>query len=50
MALDPQIQKHSRPLLLHPGLHKRNIFVSEDDPTVITAIIDWQGASVEPAF
>ncbi|KAL3447722.1 hypothetical protein BJX65DRAFT_295555 [Aspergillus insuetus] len=50
MALDPQIQKHSRPLLLHPDLHKRNIFVSEDDPTVITPIIDWQGASVEPAF
>jgi hypothetical protein len=50
MALDPQIQKYSKPLLFHPDLHKRNIFVSEDDPTVITSIIDWQGASVEPAF
>ncbi|KAL3483761.1 hypothetical protein BJX62DRAFT_219625 [Aspergillus germanicus] len=37
-------------MLLHSDLHKRNIFVSEDDPTVITAIIDWQGARVEPAF
>ncbi|GLA92942.1 hypothetical protein AtubIFM57143_009921 [Aspergillus tubingensis] len=31
-------------------LHKRNIFVSEDDPSEITAIIDWQAASIEPAF
>ncbi|KAL2785160.1 kinase-like domain-containing protein [Aspergillus keveii] len=42
MALDPQIQKYRKPLLFHPDLHKRNIFVSEDDPTVIAAIIDWQ--------
>ncbi|GLA81919.1 hypothetical protein AtubIFM56815_006098 [Aspergillus tubingensis] len=31
-------------------LHKRNIFVLEDDPSEITAIIDWQAASIEPAF
>jgi hypothetical protein len=28
----------------------RNIFVSEDDPSLITGIIDWQAASIEPAF
>ncbi|PYH73311.1 uncharacterized protein BO88DRAFT_440608 [Aspergillus vadensis CBS 113365] len=28
----------------------RNIFVSEGDPSELTAIIDWQAASVEPAF
>lgn len=27
-----------------------NIFVSDDDPTIITGIIDWQSASIEPAF
>lgn len=25
-------------------------FVSEDDPTIITAMIDWQSSSIEPAF
>lgn len=35
---------------MHPDLHKRNIFVSDDDPAVITGIIDWQSSSIEPAF
>ena len=38
------------PILLHPDFHKRNIFVSETDPTIITGVIDWQSASVQPAF
>lgn len=38
------------PALLHPDFHKRNIYVSADDPTVITGLIDWQSASIEPAF
>jgi hypothetical protein len=50
LAHHPPIQKAARPTLFHPDLHKRNIFVSEQDPKVITAIIDWQAASVEPAF
>jgi hypothetical protein len=50
MALGTQIQNYGKPLLFHSDLHKRNIFVSEDDPNVITGIIDWQGTSVEPAF
>ncbi|EDN03226.1 predicted protein [Histoplasma mississippiense (nom. inval.)] len=33
-----------------PDLHKRNIFVSEDDPSIVTGIIDWQSTSIEPAF
>ncbi|RAL09173.1 aminoglycoside phosphotransferase family protein [Aspergillus homomorphus CBS 101889] len=44
------IQRSASPLLFHPDLHKRNIFVSEDDPTLITGIIDWQATSIEPAF
>ncbi|KAH3906932.1 hypothetical protein HBI56_064900 [Parastagonospora nodorum] len=38
------------PTLLHPDIHKRNIFVSAEDPSQITAIIDWQSTSIEPAF
>ncbi|KAJ9660085.1 hypothetical protein H2198_002782 [Neophaeococcomyces mojaviensis] len=50
MSSDLRIQNAATPTLFHPDLHKRNIFVSDDDPTVVTAIIDWQSASVEPAF
>ena len=50
MSEDSRILNGAVPTLLHPDLHKRNIFVSEDDCTVITAIIDLQSASVEPAF
>ncbi|KAL8804028.1 MAG: hypothetical protein Q9182_002819 [Xanthomendoza sp. 2 TL-2023] len=47
---NPQVQRAAAPLLLHPDLHKRNIFVSERDPTTITGIIDWQSSSIDPAF
>lgn len=50
MCTDPLIKDYSAPLLFHPDLHKRNIFVSDADPGVVTAIIDWQGSAVEPAF
>jgi hypothetical protein len=46
----PLLQTIATPTLLHPDLHQRNIFVSEDDPTIITSIIDWQSTCVEPAF
>ena len=38
------------PTLLHPDIHKKNILVSEEDPSSVTAIIDWQSTSIEPAF
>ncbi|PKY06081.1 hypothetical protein P168DRAFT_296345 [Aspergillus campestris IBT 28561] len=50
MPLDPRIRDSAAPLLFHPDLHKRNIFVSEDNPSTITSIIDWQATSIEPAF
>ncbi|KKZ61111.1 hypothetical protein EMCG_04256 [[Emmonsia] crescens] len=50
ISADPQVQSAATPVLFHPDLHKRNIFVSEDDPSIITGIIDWQSASIEPAF
>lgn len=47
---DPRIQDTQTPMMLHPDLHKRQIFVDRNDPTVITAIINWQSTSIEPAF
>ncbi|EAU35687.1 predicted protein [Aspergillus terreus NIH2624] len=47
---DKRIQDAAAPVLLPPDFNKRNIYVSPDDPTVITGIIDWQSASIEPAF
>jgi hypothetical protein len=44
------VRKAGVPLLSHPDLHTRNIFVLPKDPTVITGIIDWQSAAVEPAY
>lgn len=46
----PMIQEVSGAMLLHPDLNKRNIYVSPNDPTRITAIIDWQSTCIEPAF
>jgi hypothetical protein len=50
LAKSPIIQNVAGPTLLHPDIHKRNIFVSEEDPSLVTAIIDWQHTSIEPAF
>lgn len=50
MSEDARTLNAARPMLLHPDLNMRNIFVMETDPTIITGIIDWQSASVEPAF
>lgn len=45
-----EIQEVSAPTLLHNDFHKRNIYVSDDDPQVVMAIFDWQSASIEPMF
>lgn len=50
LARSPIINTVAIPTLLHPDIHKRNIFVSEEDPSHVTAIIDWQSTSIEPAF
>lgn len=36
--------------MFHSDLHKRNIFVSEENPMVVTGFIDWQLTRIEPAF
>ncbi|ETI22030.1 hypothetical protein G647_06100 [Cladophialophora carrionii CBS 160.54] len=41
---------HSRPTLCHTDLHMGNIFVSEDDPSEISAFIDWQFIQIGPMF
>ncbi|KAL2046319.1 hypothetical protein N7G274_001766 [Stereocaulon virgatum] len=46
----PLIQNTASPTLLHAELHKRNIYVSDEDPTLVTGLIDGQSTSVEPAF
>jgi hypothetical protein len=50
MVKDTRITNVAAPTMFHPDLHMRNIFVSETDPTIIAAIIDWQSTSIEPAF
>ena len=45
MPQDPGLLK---PCLWHSDLHTENIFVNPDDPTEITAIIDWQSVEVAP--
>lgn len=46
----PPIVGAALPTLFHYDLHKRNIYVSDVDPTIVTGIIDWQSTSVEPGF
>ncbi|EFR05414.1 hypothetical protein MGYG_08426 [Nannizzia gypsea CBS 118893] len=50
LVQSPYIQQAGMPALIHADYNKRNIFVSSEDPTAITGIIDWQLTCVEPAF
>ncbi|WEW59407.1 hypothetical protein PRK78_004879 [Emydomyces testavorans] len=47
---DERFQAAAIPALVHADYNKRNIYVSPDDPTVQTGLIDWQLTCVEPAF
>ncbi len=46
----PPLQERSRPTLWHTDLHMGNIFVSQEDPTRIICLIDWQSTSISPLF
>lgn len=50
LVKDKRIQDAATPTLLHPDFHKRNIYVSAEEPTIITGMLDWQSTSIEPAF
>ncbi|KAH8725094.1 kinase-like domain-containing protein [Phaeosphaeriaceae sp. PMI808] len=44
------IDKVSEPVLWHTDLHMGNIFVSEENPSKIVSLIDWQSVVVSPLF
>lgn len=44
----PRDSKLLRPSLAHPDLHAENIFVDSENPSEITAILDWSSAEVAP--
>ncbi|KAI1977055.1 hypothetical protein LOZ53_002478 [Ophidiomyces ophidiicola] len=46
----PKLTSLSKPTLWHTDLHLGNIFISEDDPSKIVSIIDWQSTSIGPLF
>lgn len=50
LAQDKRIQEAATPALVHADYNMRNIYVSSDDPTVITGVIDWQLTGIEPGF
>ena len=50
VGVSTTLQDSSSPMLSHPDLRARNIFVDPNDSTHILGIIDRQSAAVEPAF
>ncbi|KAK0732033.1 hypothetical protein B0H67DRAFT_597741 [Lasiosphaeris hirsuta] len=50
LSKDPRVQMVSEPKLFHNDLHMRNIFVSRDDATKITGVIDWQSTTLDPVL
>ncbi|KAF4538094.1 uncharacterized protein LTHEOB_11042 [Lasiodiplodia theobromae] len=47
---DPHSGNLAFQTLWHPDLHMGNIYVSDEDPTKISSIIDWQYCVVAPLF
>jgi Phosphotransferase enzyme family len=50
LAGTPLLQRYGRPTLWHTDLHMGNIFVSEEVPTEIVGVIDWQFISILPGL
>lgn len=50
MGLQSLPARLGEPKLWHKDLHIGNIFVSDEDPTKIVSVIDWQSAVVAPLF
>ena len=46
----PELTRHAIPALWHTDLHMGNIFVSDNDPSQILSVIDWQSITVSPMF
>jgi Ser/Thr protein kinase RdoA (MazF antagonist) len=47
-SLLPQDPNLLRPTLSHPDFHNENIFVNPENPSEITAILDWSSAEIAP--
>jgi len=45
-SLFPLPEGAYRPALFHPDFHSSNILVSQEDPTIVTGIVDWEFASI----
>ena len=43
-------RRTAKPILWHAELLMVNVYVSEKDPTMISALIDWHSTSVSPMF
>ncbi|KAE8388679.1 hypothetical protein BDV23DRAFT_173680 [Aspergillus alliaceus] len=50
LAQDTRIQDAATPALLHPDVNKRNIYVSTEEPSIITGLLDWRSAGIGPTF
>lgn len=46
----PRLLEGSRATMWHTDLHMGNIFISQEDHTRITCLIDWQSTSISPLF
>jgi hypothetical protein len=49
-SLFPLPEGACRPTLFHPDFHTSNILVSQQDPTLVTGIVDWEFASILPLW
>ncbi|KAJ5437792.1 uncharacterized protein N7458_008790 [Penicillium daleae] len=50
MSADSRIHDTASPTLFHPDLHKRNIFVSDNEPSIITGKVpDFATGATSPS-
>lgn len=50
LSQDPRVTQAQTSVLWHTDLHLGNIFVSHEDLTLISGIIDWQSAQAAPTL
>lgn len=50
LAEKEDVQAMAAPVLLYPAIHKRSIYVSPDDPYIVTGMVSWRSACIGPAF
>lgn len=50
LCAHPPVADTSKPVLWHTDTNLGNIFVSPDDPTKVSSIVDWQSSRIRPLF